>query len=182
VQGESGARPARPPHSKELPVSVNLPITLRPAGPDDNPFLIEVYSSTRAEEMALVPWNSEQQMAFVSAQFQAQQEHYLKKYPAAQHDIVLSGDRPIGRLYVARLDQEIRIVDILLLPSERNAGIGSFLLKRLLHEGRSTGKPVRIYVESFNRSLALFLRLGFVQIEQHGIHLLMEWSEKNQVT
>jgi ribosomal protein S18 acetylase RimI-like enzyme len=82
----------------------------------------------------------------------------------------------VGRLYVARLDQEIRIVDITLMPQERNEGIGSFLLQGLLAEAGRTGKVIRIYVENFNPSLRLFQRLGFRQIEQHGIHLLMEWS------
>ena len=65
-------------------------ITLRPADPDDYDFLVEVYGSTRAEELALVPWTTEQQQAFVRSQFAAQQDHYAKKYPAASHDIILS--------------------------------------------------------------------------------------------
>src|ERR1044071_661537 len=101
-------------------------ITLRPVGPDDHEFLIEVYASTRAEELALVPWSSEQRDMFVRSQFAAQQEHYAQKYPAASHDIILFESRPVGRLYVARLDQEIRIIDITLLPAERNVGIGTY--------------------------------------------------------
>jgi RimJ/RimL family protein N-acetyltransferase len=149
-------------------------ITLRPVAPDDYDFLVEVYGSTRAEELALVPWTAEQQLAFVRSQFAAQQDHYAKKYPAASHDIIMSDDRPVGRLYVARLDQEIRIVDITLLPAERNAGIGSYLIRQLLDEANRSGKVTRIYVEEFNPSLRLFERLGFSPSEQHGIHLLMQ--------
>ena len=39
-------------------------------------------------------------------------EFYAQKYPQASHDIIVAGSRQIGRLYVARLDREIRIVDI----------------------------------------------------------------------
>ena len=113
-------------------------VTLRPVGPDDRDFLIEVYGSTRAEEMALVPWTDEQRNAFIQHQFTAQQNHYAQKYPTASHDIIMSDDRPVGRLYVARLDQEIRIVDITVLPAERNAGIGSYLIKQLLDEANQT--------------------------------------------
>ena len=151
-------------------------ITLRPAGPDDYEFLVEVYGSTRAEELALVPWNNEQRDAFIRSQFNAQQEHYLKTYPSATHDIILSNGRPVGRLYVARLDHEIRIIDITLLPAERNVGIGSYLIIQLLDEATETGKTTRIYVEEFNPSLRLFQRLGFSPSEQHGIHLLLQWS------
>jgi ribosomal protein S18 acetylase RimI-like enzyme len=148
-------------------------ITLRPVGPHDHDFLIEVYGSTRAEELALVPWTKEQQQAFVLSQFVAQQDHYAQKYPAASHDIILSNNRAVGRLYVARMDHEIRIVDITVLPSERNVGIGSYLIRQLLDEANQTGKVTRIFVEEFNPSLRLLERLGFSPSEQHGIHLLM---------
>lgn len=154
-------------------------VTLRPVTASDHEFLVEVYASTRAEELALVPWTIEQQQAFVRAQFSAQQDHYAQKYPEASHDIIVSDARPIGRLYVARLDREIRIVDITLLPAERRAGIGSHLIKQLLDEAKSCGKLTRIYVEEFNPSLRLFDRLGFSVREQQGFHLLLEWSPSN---
>ena len=151
-------------------------VTLRPVGPDDHDFLLEVYGSTRAEEMALVPWTNEQRQAFVQSQFAAQQDYYGKKYPEASHDLIISNGRPVGRLYVARLDREIRIVDITVLPGERNAGIGSYLIRQLLAEAEQTRRAVRIFVEEFNPSLRLFERLGFSRSEQQGIHLLLEWT------
>lgn len=157
-------------------------ITLRPVEADDYDFLIEIYGSTRAEEMALVPWTTEQQQAFIRAQFAAQQDHYAQKYPAASHDIIVCDDRPVGRLYVARLDQEIRIIDITLLPAERNARIGSYLIQQLLGEANRAGKITRIYVEEFNPSLRLFERLGFSPSEQHGIHLLMQCNPSQHLT
>lgn len=157
-------------------------VTLRPVGPDDYDFLVEVYGSTRADEMALVPWTDEQRDMFIRSQFTAQQEHYAQKYPAANHDLIVSDDRQVGRLYVARLDHEIRIVDITLLPAERNAGIGTYLIKQLLDEANHTGKITRIYVEEFNPSLSLFQRLGFSPSEQHGIHLLMQCNPGQHLT
>ena len=164
--------------SSQSPGSSN--ITLRPVGPDDHELLLEVYASTRAEEMALVPWTNEQRQAFIRSQFTAQQDHYAQKYPAARHDVILYNNRQVGRLYVARLDHEIRIVDITLLPAERNLGIGSYLIKQLLDEASRTGKITRIYVEEFNPSLRLFQRLGFSSSEQHGIHLLMQWPTRDR--
>jgi len=156
-----------------------LNITLRPVGPDDHEFLVEVYASTRAEELALTSWTSEQQQAFVRSQFAAQQAHYAQKYPEARHDIILCNDRPVGRLYVARLDHEIRIVDITVVPAERNVGIGTHLIEQLLDEANRMGKVTRIYVEEFNPSLRLFQQLGFLSSEQHGFHLLMEWPTRD---
>ena len=166
--------------SSQSPGSSNT--TLRPVGSDDYDFLVEVYGSTRAEEMALVPWSTEQQLAFVRSQFAAQQDHYAKTYPTANHDIIVSNDRPVGRLYVARLDQETRIIDITLLPAERNAGIGSYLIKQLVDEANRSGKITRIFVEEFNPSLRLFERLGFLPSEQHGIHVLMQYNPGQHLT
>jgi ribosomal protein S18 acetylase RimI-like enzyme len=149
-------------------------ITLRPAGPSDYDFLLDVYASTRADEMAIVPWTDEQRLAFVKSQFSLQQDHYSKKYPTANHDIILSHGKQVGRLYVASLEKEIRIVDITLLPAERNVGIGSYLLKQLIHQARHESKVTTIYVEVYNPSLSLFKRLGFTASQQDGFHLLME--------
>lgn len=151
-------------------------ITLRPVGPDDNDFLIAVYGSTRADELAMTPWTDEQRYAFLLHQFTAQQDHYTKHYPGASHDIILSDGRQVGRIYIARLEREIRIIDLTLLPEERNAGIGSYLIRQLLVEAGRTKQSVRIWVEDFNPSLRLFERLGFSRSEQQGIHLLMQWT------
>ena len=159
--------------NNELPVPSD--ITLRPVGPDDQDFLIEVYATTRAEEMALVPWTAEQQQAFIQSQFNAQQVHYAKTYPTSSHDVIMASGRRVGRLYVARLDQEIRILDITVLPGERKFGIGSYLIKQLQDEAKRAGKVARIYVEQFNPALRLFERLGFSSTAQHGIHCLMAW-------
>jgi RimJ/RimL family protein N-acetyltransferase len=150
------------------------PITLRPVTSADDIFLLQLYSSTRADEMGIVPWSEEQKQAFVSAQFNAQQNHYRKTYPVASHDIIIAKDREVGSLYVARLDTEIRIVDITLLPSDRNRGIGTSVLLRLIEEANRSAKLLRIYVEVFNPSLRLFERLGFTKGAEQGIHIALE--------
>jgi ribosomal protein S18 acetylase RimI-like enzyme len=160
--------------SSQSPESSN--ITLRPVTPDDNDFLMEVYGSTRADELALTPWTGEQRAAFIHHQFTAQQTHYAQNYPSANHDIILFNGRQVGRLYVGRLDREIRIVDITVLPAERNAGIGSYLIRELLNEAERTKRSLRIWVEEFNPALNLFERLGFSRSEQQGMHILMEWT------
>ena len=151
-------------------------ISLRPVEPVDEPFLIKLYAGTRAEEMTLVPWSEEQKNAFVLSQFKAQQQYYRKTFPNASHDVILSDVRKVGRLYVGRLPTEIRIVDITVISPERNRGIGTHMLKSLMTEAATVHKPLRIYVESFNPSMRLFERLGFLRTEEQGIHVLMEWS------
>jgi ribosomal protein S18 acetylase RimI-like enzyme len=154
-----------------------MSITFRPAGPDDEAFLLKVYGSTRAEEMAAVPWSEAQREAFLRMQLNAQHHHYRQLYPEGDYLIILDDDRAVGRLYVARLKEQIRIMDLTILPEDRGRGLGTSILRDLMAEALSAEKPLRIYVESFNPSLRLFERLGFSKIEEEGFHLLMEWRE-----
>lgn len=149
--------------------------SLRPATPDDEPFLLGVYASTREEELALTGWDDAQKAAFVRMQFDAQDRHYREHYADASFDIVLVDGVAAGRLCVARWPAEIRIVDVALLPMFRNGGAGTILLRDLLAEGAATGSRVTIHVERFNRALRLYERLGFLPVGERGIHLLLEW-------
>ena len=151
-----------------------MSITFRAIEPQDEGFLLKVYASTRAEELERVPWNDAQREAFLRMQFAAQHQHYRERYPGAAYEIIFVNQEPAGRLYVARLDGEFRIVDITILPEYRGGGVGTSIIKGLLAEASESGKPVRIYVESFNPSLRLFERLGFTRIDEHGVHFLME--------
>jgi ribosomal protein S18 acetylase RimI-like enzyme len=149
---------------------------LRPATPDDEQFLRAVYASTRAEELARVPWSDEQKRAFTDMQFAAQDADYRRNYPAAQYSIIEMPGVSAGRLYVDRCKNEIRIVDIALLPEYRRAGIGTKLLRELQDEARLAGKTLTIHVEKFNPALRFYQRLGFRQIEDKGVYLFLEWN------
>jgi len=150
-------------------------VTLRTAAADDEEFLIRVYASTREEELALTPWDEAQRDAFVRMQFSAQQSHYKTHYPEAKQAVILLGGEPAGRIYLARLENEIKILDITIMPAQRNLGVGTSILRDLMAEAAAAQKPLRIYVESYNPSGRLFERLGFVKTGESGYSDLMEW-------
>ena len=89
--------------------------------------------------------------------------------------MILAEGHPIGRLYVDRRETEIRILDVTLLPQARGRGIGTQILLELMKEANQENQSCSIYVESFNRSLGLFQKLGFVKTEESGASWLMEW-------
>jgi ribosomal protein S18 acetylase RimI-like enzyme len=149
-------------------------IRLRPASPEDQAFLFDVYAGTRQDELALVDWNDAQKDAFLRMQFEARERHYRDNYRRASFDVVLHGDVPVGLLYVARWPEEIRIIDVAVLPEQRGRGIGTAVLERVLAEGTASGRPVTIHVERFNPALRLYERLGFRQVEDKGVYLLLE--------
>ena len=149
-------------------------ITLRPATEADDQFIFSCYASTRAQELAQLPWTAEQREAFVRMQYTAQKNHYAAEAPRASHDVIYVDEMPVGRIYLDRREDALHILDITVLPQHRNQGTGSLLLRRLLDEAGKLGKPVTIYVESFNPSLRLFERLGFRKDHEKGFHLLMK--------
>jgi ribosomal protein S18 acetylase RimI-like enzyme len=143
--------------------------------PEDETFLRELYASTRAEELAQVPWTAEQKAQFCAMQFAAQHQHYQTHYPLASRHVIVRAGVSAGRLYVDRGPLEIRIVDISLLPEHRGAGIGTHYLRELQEEAAAEGKQLSIHVEKFNPALRLYQRRGFVEKEDKGVYLLMEW-------
>ena len=150
-------------------------ITLRPALSGDDEFLFSVYASTRANEMELVDWSPTQKEAFLRMQFRAQDQFYRANYLGVEYSIILKDDQPIGRLYVHRQSEEIRIMDIALLPEFRNQGIGSSLLNEILEEAFKNHLPVTIHVERFNPAIHLYERLGFRLVEDRGVYYFMRW-------
>lgn len=140
----------------------------------DKDFLFLVFASTRELEMSLVDWSAPQKDAFLRQQFLSQYQHYHKHYGDADFQIVECDGRPAGRLCVHRQGREIRIVDIALLPEYRGQGLGTRLLEGVLEEAAAVGLPVTIHVEKHNPAQRLYQRLGFVPVEDKGVHWLME--------
>lgn len=149
-------------------------ITLRPASDTDIDFLHRLYASTREDELRQVPWSPEQKAAFVRQQFEAQHAFWRENYTDTSWDLIVRGGEPIGRLYVARWPDDIRIVDIALVPEHRGGGLGTRLIRALFAEGDATRRKVSIHVEIFNPARRLYERLGFAQAGDRGVYLLME--------
>jgi len=166
----------------DRPVSVNRtgPITLRSIKNRDRDLLYCIYASTREDELSVLDWSRAQKEEFLRQQFEAQHAYYIEQFTNAAFDLIVLDRSPIGRLYVDRRSNEIRVIDIALLPEYRGKGIGSRLMMTILSEARLAGLPVRIHVEQNNPALHLYERLGFSPIEDEGVYLLMEWRPQGE--
>jgi ribosomal protein S18 acetylase RimI-like enzyme len=147
---------------------------LRPVAPADEEFLVALYATTRADELALTDWTDDQKDAFVRHQFAAQAAHYREHYPTATFHVVLVDGEPAGRLYVDRWPEETRIMDIALVPELRRRGIG----RRLIEDIQAEGRDVSIHVERFNPAQRLYSRLGFEPEDAGPVYLLMRWTAR----
>jgi|ERR1043166_8335520 ribosomal protein S18 acetylase RimI-like enzyme len=156
----------------------NLSLRLRPITPQDEPFLARLYASTREQELAQTNWSDEQKAMFCRMQFNAQTADYKRNYPDASFDVIERDGAAAGRLLVLRDEGKIHIIDIALLPEHRGAGLGTKFLRELQEEAKAAGKKLSIHVEQFNPARRLYERMGFKQVEEKGVYLLMEWGGK----
>lgn len=151
-------------------------IALRPQTDADRDFIDALYASTREEELRAVGWPEEVKAAFLRSQSDAQWKHYSTHYYDADFLIVERDGVPVGRLYIWRGEDDIRVVDIALMPHERGHGLGTVLLSGVLDEAARSGKTASIHVERFNPALHLYRRLGFEHISDDGVYYLMRWT------
>jgi ribosomal protein S18 acetylase RimI-like enzyme len=149
-------------------------VTLRPAADEDRPFILSVYASVREPELEAAGMPREQWGAFIEHQFEAQSQAYAS-YRDTTFEVVLVGGEPAGRLIVARWPEELRVVDIALLPRYRGRGVGKELMRSLLEEADGRGVKASIHVERFNPAQRLYTRLGFRPVAEAGsVYLLLE--------
>lgn len=148
----------------------------------DHPFLRALYANVRAAELAPVPWPEEAKRAFLDEQFALQHDHYVKNYPGADLLLIERASHPVGRIYVYRTENEIRLMDIALVPEARGQGIGSALLHELMGEARATGRELTLHVEPDNPAQRLYQRLGFRLIENRGVYDFLGWKSQLNTT
>jgi ribosomal protein S18 acetylase RimI-like enzyme len=148
-------------------------VSLRPAGESDRGLLLRLFASTRARELALLPWDGAEKEALVRMQFEAQERSYRAQAPDARCDVVLLAGAPIGRLTVSRGQREIRVLDIALLPEKRGVGIGTLLMEQLAAEADAAAAVLTLHVELHNRARSLYERLGFSEVSRDGVYALL---------
>ena len=148
-------------------------LTLRPVEAGDQAFLLALVDSTRGDLAIL---DGAVRAMLLRMQYDAQRTDYRRRFPNLEESVVQADGVPAGRLIVARKADEIRLVDIGLLPAFRGQGLGSRLLAMLQNESRQSGRPLRLHVLQGNPAGELYRRFGFQPGETGGMHLAMEWQ------
>jgi ribosomal protein S18 acetylase RimI-like enzyme len=97
---------------------------------------------------------------------------YRSMFPTGEFLIIELAGKPAGRIVISRGENEIRVVDVALLPEWRNHGIGTFLMRQIC---AGAEKPVRLCVLKNNRARRWYQRLGFTQTGEQGFYDEFEW-------
>lgn len=151
--------------------------SLWPTGENDWEVAGEIFAASRREELAGVGWSAAEQEAFLRQQHTIQNQTYRQNYPGAWLDLVVRGGVTLGRLYVHEWKEELRIMDIALLPPYRDQGHGGALLNAVLECAGELKWRVSLMVEHNNPAQHLYQRLGFQPEDAtHGVYRTWGWT------
>jgi GNAT superfamily N-acetyltransferase len=149
-----------------------LTLERRPAVAADEAFLRELYVTTRPD---LADWDDGAREAFVDLQLHAQRREWGTAYPGSSDEVLLLEGRPVGRLWVAWLPDACVLVEMILRPEHRRAGLGTTVVAEILAEADRRGVPARLTVERTNiASLAFCARLGFAETGGDEVYVRLE--------
>ncbi len=165
-----------PPPALSCPRSLSRQgYALRDERDDDTAFLQILYASTRADEMAAIDaWTASQAGAFLNQQYAAQRHHYRTQIGPCRFLVIDRHGEPVGRLYHATRQTQLRVVDIALMPAEQGMGVGTSLIEAVIEMANAAKKCVGIFVDKGSRALDLYRRLGFEPIGETAMHIEME--------
>jgi GNAT superfamily N-acetyltransferase len=142
--------------------------------PEDEDFLRSVYVAARWPDLSLLGLCENETKALLRWQFDAQVSHVDAFFPHATHSVVLLGAEAIGQLIVDRSTDEIRVVEIALLPAFRHLGIGTVLVRSLFEEADAKHLPVRCHVVQDDDARGFWEHVGFLEQGLDGVHVAME--------
>ncbi|MGQ4582317.1 GNAT family N-acetyltransferase [Lysobacter sp. F60174L2] len=166
-----------PAHAAGAAAALARGLRLRAATGGDLPFLRGLYASTRAAELARVPWTEAMRAAFLGDQFALQHRHWLGSYPQAGYLVMEHDGVPVGRCYVDfgwAVRDDALLIDLALLPAAQGRGMGAAVLGHLLQRCERRGQAMVLHVLRANTGAQrLYRRFGFVTESDDGMRLRM---------
>lgn len=147
-------------------------VQLRHASDADSRFLFLVYRENHIGMFKALDLKMGETL--IGQQSSLQEAHYNKHYPHLKRNIIQLNGKSVGRLYTYRSDHEIILVDIAILPSQQNKGIGTRVLLRLIDEARTTHQVLRLHLTLGNSAVAWYQRHGFKVVSVKNPYIEME--------
>lgn len=148
---------------------------LRPQRDSDRVFLATLFDSTR-EALRLVDAEREFIEDLIEMQFRAQREGYGAQFPNAMYYIIEWQHQAVGRVAVDFGPNEIRVIDIALIPAARGRGHGADVIRALQVAANKVRTPLTLTVLLSNLlATQLYAKLGFCVDSQTQTHALLIW-------
>lgn len=157
--------------------SIKLPagLGLRPMRSTDSAFMESLYKSTR-DDLRMLDAEEDFIEEFIDLQRRAQTQGYGDMFPNAMYFVVEYHGEPIGRVVLDFGQNEIRVMDIALIPAARGKGYGGHVLQAVQMVAGKAMAPVSLTVRFDHlRAKQLYARLGFAVEEAQIPYERMVW-------
>ena len=139
----------------------------KPSEPEDEAFLRHL--NQLAYEPVVVAqfgcWDPVKQKGFFDA-----------KWATQRYSLIIVEGTPIGAFTSARTESSLTLLDLLVLPTHQNRGVGTRVVQQLQGEARTRQLPLLLQVLHLNRARSLYERLGFRVFETTETHYRMRWE------
>jgi ribosomal protein S18 acetylase RimI-like enzyme len=150
-------------------------LSLRPMNASDKVFIESLYRSTR-DDLRMLDAEDDFIEDLITIQHHAQTLGYGDMFPNAMYFVAEYLRERIGRVVLDFGQNEIRVVDIALIPAARGKGYGNQLLQAVQLAASKVMAPVTLSVRADHmHAKQLYARLGFVVEEARMPFERMVW-------
>ena len=149
-------------------------INQRLAGPQDEPFLRLLFALNDSVLSALP---ETLRASLLEMQYNGRALSYAAEFPAAENWILLTtAGEPVGRHLLARSGNDVRTVDISVLPAHQGQGYATSAIRQLQEALRHNGGNYGLRVYKVNSpAVRLYRHLGFESVSEDELALEMLW-------
>jgi GNAT superfamily N-acetyltransferase len=155
---------------------------LRKEVAEDLGFIRHLFIANRWIAFSALAMDEQARLKLLSSQFDLQDLHYRTYFPATDRRIVLSGGRPVGRIYLLRGEPFWTLIDLSLLPDALGLGIGSRLIDGMIAEAEAARKPITLHCDVTNPAFEIYKAKGFREVRQEDANWVMEWWPSGKVS
>ncbi|MCF7689783.1 MAG: GNAT family N-acetyltransferase [Cephaloticoccus sp.] len=106
----------------------------------------------------------------------AQTARFHANFDASEIQIIRLDGKDVGYVAVDYGESEIRLFNIMVLPTHQNQRLGTNVMLSLLAAAREKQIPLSLQVLKVNPARTLYERLGFAVMGETPTHYQMRWS------
>jgi ribosomal protein S18 acetylase RimI-like enzyme len=144
-----------------------MQIARRPETAHDDAFVRRLILQTIADEWGASAWPEPMRAQLLEMQLNGRRQ-------PGESSILQASGVDCGWLLLRSLPDEVRIIEIMVLPEMRGRGIGAAAIRSVTG---TACRPVRLKVNLTNTSaVRLYQRLGFCGTDSDGVQQCMEYS------
>jgi len=148
---------------------------LRYVEPQDQEALVDLYRSTR-QDLLTLPLPPAVIENLIVQQWEFQQIGIKQYYPKAISLVLEFKQSVIGQVVFVQAENDLRLIDIAILPSEQGKGIARALLQQLQNQAACDQNSFSLQVFKQNtRARRLYLSLGMQIVSEDQLSEQMQW-------